>query len=79
MISLIPWSSEEDPDLSPGEFIFLLDRSGSMSGTYINIAKDSLNLFLQSLPLKSKFNVISFGSNYQCLFPNSVEYTEENL
>jgi hypothetical protein len=34
---------------------------------------------LHSLPIGSKFNVISFGSNFIKLFPDSVEYNEENL
>lgn len=54
-----------------GEYIFLLDRSGSMSGNSINKAKRSLIIFLKSLPIDTFFNVISFGSTYQQLFPIS--------
>lgn len=32
------------------EFIFILDRSGSMSGTRIEKAVESLIIFLKSLP-----------------------------
>lgn len=32
------------------DFIFLLDRSGSMSGTGIEAAKKSLIIYLKSLP-----------------------------
>lgn len=51
-----------------GQFVFLLDRSGSMSGTKINQARQSLILFAKSLPDSAKFNVVSFGSNYQFMF-----------
>ncbi len=34
---------------------------------------------MHSLPIGSKFNVISFGSDFEKLFPESVEYNEENL
>lgn len=55
-----------------GNFIFLLDRSGSMSGSRMNQAKDALLLFLKSLPANSFFNVVSFGSRYECLLNESM-------
>ena len=54
----------ESAQLSKGEdfsFIFLVDRSGSMGGTRIEITKEALKLFIQSLPVGSKFGVLSFG------------------
>lgn len=62
-----------------GEYIFLLDRSGSMGGDRIEKAKESLILFLKSLPEASIFNIISFGSNFKRMFKSSVAYTDENL
>lgn len=44
------------------EFIFLLDKSGSMSGKRIEISKEAIKLFLKSLPSESKFGIYSFGS-----------------
>ena len=34
---------------------------------------------LHSLPIGSKFNIVSFGSRYELMFKQSVEYNEENL
>ncbi len=62
------------------EFIFLIDRSGSMSGSYIKSARETLILFMKSLPENSHFNIIGFGSRFEKLFPNnSVSYTQETL
>ena len=62
-----------------GEFIFMVDRSGSMNGCHISNAKESLVLFLKSLPTTACFNVLSFGSYSRSLFPTSQPYNEENL
>ena len=61
------------------ELIFVVDRSGSMSGSYIKEAADTLMLFLKSLPEECHFNIIGFGSTYKKLFKESVPYNQENL
>ena len=61
----------------PGAFTFVLDQSGSMSGSSMNIAKESLILFIQSLPLNSKFDIIGFGSNYVEYFSTIQDYNEK--
>jgi len=66
--------TNEEPisaELSKGEdfcFIFLVDRSGSMSGSRIEITKEALNLFIQSLPVGCQFVILGFGSDsHYCL------------
>ena len=61
------------------EFIFLVDRSGSMSGGFIRSARETLVLFLKSLPEGNYFNIIGFGTRFEKLFPQSVPYTQETL
>ena len=61
------------------EYIFLVDRSGSMRGAYINSARDTLILFLKSIPPGCYFNIIGFGSQYTPLFKSSVPYDQANL
>eukprot|EP00731_Ephydatia_muelleri_P029214 Em0020g858a len=61
------------------EFIFLVDRSGSMGGEFIKSARETLILFLKSIPPGCSFNIIGFGDDYVKLFPSSVPYNQENL
>lgn len=61
------------------EYIFLLDRSGSMSGERIKKAVESLIIFLKSLPEDSYFNVISFGHYFDKLYPESQKLNKNNI
>ena len=72
-------SKEEDFSPKLFDYIFLIDRSGSMSGTPITLAVKALKLFLHSLPIGSRFNVFSFGSNFSSLFLTSQPYCQESL
>ena len=43
------------------------------------MARDALQLFLQSLPLDCKFNVCSYGSHHSFMFGESVIYSDSSL
>ncbi|XP_078615824.1 von Willebrand factor A domain-containing protein 5B1-like isoform X2 [Branchiostoma floridae x Branchiostoma japonicum] len=82
MLSFFPDFSSippRDPSKIPGNFIFILDRSGSMSGANIAGARETLLLFLKSLPTCCVFNIVSFGSSYKPMFSTSVPYTQQNV
>ncbi|XP_064828803.1 von Willebrand factor A domain-containing protein 5A-like [Oncorhynchus masou masou] len=73
---------------SLGEFLFVVDRSGSMSFSMhngsgvqdrIGSARDTLLLLLKSLPMGCYFNIIGFGSRYESFFPKSVEYSQKTM
>ena len=65
---------------NPSLFIFLIDQSGSMAGKPIKLVIDTLLFFLQSLPKKSYYQLIGFGSSINYIFSeNPVEYTPENV
>jgi hypothetical protein len=50
-----------------------------MSGSPIRLAVEALKLFLHSLPIGSKFNVVSYGSKYTKLFEQSMSYNDETF
>uniref|UniRef100_A0A3P9BHM5 von Willebrand factor A domain-containing protein 5A-like n=1 Tax=Maylandia zebra TaxID=106582 RepID=A0A3P9BHM5_9CICH len=81
MVSLYPEfpQSVMSSTASCGEFVFLMDRSGSMSNTRIRSAKDTLLLLLKSLPIGCYFNIYSFGSRYEHIFLKSVEYSQQTM
>lgn len=61
------------------EIVFVCDQSGSMGGSSIDLAKEALQVFLKSLPVGVKFNICSFGSHYDFLFPKSASYSQDTL
>jgi hypothetical protein len=63
----------------PKELLFVLDRSGSMSGGSIRRAGEALQLFLRSLPPGCRFNIIGFGSHTELLFDAPQSYDAESL
>ncbi|XP_040585948.1 von Willebrand factor A domain-containing protein 5A isoform X2 [Mesocricetus auratus] len=88
MLSFYPDLPEVEGSKACGEFVFLVDRSGSMgsglsyrndSQSRIEAAKETLLLLLKSLPMGCYFNIYGFGSSYEKFFPESVKYTQETM
>uniref|UniRef100_A0A673XG52 von Willebrand factor A domain-containing protein 5A-like n=1 Tax=Salmo trutta TaxID=8032 RepID=A0A673XG52_SALTR len=90
MLSMYPEFPKDVMSLmtSHGEFLFVMDRSGSMSCPMhngsgaqdrIGSARDTLLLLLKSLPMGCYFNIIGFGSRYKSFFPKSVEYSQKTM
>jgi len=61
------------------EVIFVLDCSGSMSGSSIDEAKQALAIFLKGMDESMLFNVYRFGSRFENLFEASRPYSTDNL
>ena len=55
---------EDVLDQSKIIYTFIIDRSGSMYGERIEMAKNALILFMRSLPKGCKFCIISFGTHF---------------
>ncbi|TXT11179.1 hypothetical protein VHUM_01930 [Vanrija humicola] len=75
MASLVP--KFDLPSEAP-ELVFICDRSGSMGGK-IDDLKSALRIFLKSLPVGVKFNICSFGSSFDFLWPKSQSYSAVTL
>ena len=64
------------------EFVFVVDRSGSMSGPLMKNAIDTVVTFLLNLPHTNTtyfFNVVSFGTRYEFLWNHSQPCTAPNI
>ncbi|CAB1330014.1 unnamed protein product, partial [Coregonus sp. 'balchen'] len=81
MLNFCPDLKSMTSDLTKvhGEFIFLIDRSGSMSGVNISCVKDAMVVILKSIVPASLFNIIGFGSTFKTLFTTSQSYDEETV
>ena len=68
------------PTIPAQEYIFLVDRSGSMEGDRIATAKRALVMLLRALPRKgTSFNIFSFGNICNSLWNESMTYNERFL
>ena len=54
-----------------------------MYGRTIELTKEAMMLFMQSLPTGAKFDIVSFGSSYSCMTNNllkgPMDYNDKNL
>ncbi|KAF9498164.1 hypothetical protein BDN71DRAFT_1443906 [Pleurotus eryngii] len=68
------------PRLPSQEYLFAIDRSTSMRGSRIEIAKETLCKLLRSLPTEgTKFNVLSFAQHVDQHRPQSVVFKPRAL
>jgi len=68
-----------EPSAGTVEVIFVVDRSGSMAGSSIAEVRNALQLCLRSLAPGSRFNIVSFGTTHEALFPESRAYDDASL
>ena len=73
---------EPDPDAVPGDrlpkdFVFVMDRSGSMGGTKIQQSKDALELIYGSLGAEDRFSLVTFNSKY-IVYSSSLIYATDD-
>lgn len=78
-LTLVPKFGERE--IASQEYVFLLDRSGSMnSDDRIEHAKTALQILLKSLPRENTFfNIVSFGSRFKAEEEYSIPYNAESV
>jgi Ca-activated chloride channel family protein len=62
----------------PKEMIFVIDRSGSMSGFPIEKAKETMRLAIERMNPYDTFNLLSFSGGTGRCFPRAVPNTPQN-
>ncbi|KAL0581376.1 hypothetical protein V5O48_000640 [Marasmius crinis-equi] len=68
------------PPIQSQEYIFVIDRSGSMDGSRIEQAKRTLAMLIRMLPTeRTTFNIFSFGHECIGMWDRSVAYTQQTL
>ena len=63
----------------PRDVVFVVDTSGSMSGTSLEQAKNALNLAVRRLHKSDRFNIIQFNSYTSSLFDKELPADSSNL
>ena len=79
MVTITPPVPDKITAAPPREMIFVIDNSGSMTGSSIREAKASLLRALESLRPEDHFNVIRFDDTFDLVFETSVRATPENI
>jgi hypothetical protein len=65
--------------LANASIVFLIDRSGSMSGEPIAHVRRALSIFVHSLPPDCRFDLIGFGSSYRSGLGGLTPYDDKSL
>ncbi|MDO8355297.1 MAG: marine proteobacterial sortase target protein [Nitrospirota bacterium] len=79
MMMMPPATVGKAPVGLPRETIFIIDTSGSMSGTSIEQARAALLMALPRLTARDTFNVIEFNSIVHALFPSPQPVTTATM
>ncbi|MFH1540141.1 MAG: VIT domain-containing protein [bacterium] len=79
MLLAAPKTEVMKKEIAAKDVIFVLDRTGSMSGEKMEQARESLKFCLRTLNEKDRFNVIAFNEAPDPLFSGLVSADKKNL
>ena len=76
LLTLVPPALTDDAEPPPREFVFVLDRSGSMSGGPLAEAKNALRACLRTLGERDSFALLAFDDRLEWLREGCVPFTQ---
>lgn len=79
MLLAAPKTKVTEKEIAAKDVLFVLDRTGSMSGEKMEQAKEALKFCLRTLNEKDRFNVIAFNEAPDSLFDGLVKANEKNI
>ena len=79
MAAITPPATQKIGKTPPREMVFVIDNSGSMGGTSMEAAKQSLDHALETLRPEDSFNVIRFDDTMTKLFDHSMPATSDQV
>ena len=79
LAALLPPRLEEEPTLPPREFVFVLDRSGSMSGEPILQARNALRACLRSTGPEDTVRILLFDDQLEWYQKEPFKVTQKEL
>ncbi|MEA3312687.1 MAG: VIT domain-containing protein [candidate division WOR-3 bacterium] len=79
MLMIQPKASFKIAEITPRELVFVVDRSGSMSGFPIEKVKEAMKLCVENMHPDDYFQVISFSYTAERFAPRPVPNTPENV
>lgn len=79
LLMLTPRAEIVPEEVLPREVLFVLDRSGSMSGDSIVQARNALRACLRALNPGDTFNIFPFDNHVEQFAPQSLPFTQEHV
>ncbi len=79
LVMLSPPTKQVEADHRQRETIFIIDTSGSMGGTSIEQARESLDFAVGQLSSGDRFNIIQFNSSYEMLWDTAQAVSEATV
>jgi Ca-activated chloride channel homolog len=79
LATIVPPRMEEEPQVPPREFIFVLDRSGSMSGEPIAQARNAMRACLRTLNPGDAFRILLFDNELEWFNSEALPVTQEKV